>query len=194
MAAIRQEDVEAVKERTDIVQLVGQYLTLKKAGPRLADRPVSVPPGEDAPRSACRPPSRSSTASDAARAATRSRSSASSSTSPTSRRSSGSRRRPGVTLRYEGDSRDGAPRGRAPASRCYRANEQAAALFPTMLARGKEAADARAYVTERGITRRVASRPSRSGTRRLPGLPAAAARRSAISSRDPARGGTRDPR
>ena len=32
MARIRQEDVEAVKERTDIVQLVGQYLTLKKSG------------------------------------------------------------------------------------------------------------------------------------------------------------------
>ena len=32
MARIRQEDIEAVKERTDIVQLVGQYLTLKKSG------------------------------------------------------------------------------------------------------------------------------------------------------------------
>ena len=29
---IRQEDVEAVRERTDIVKLVSQYLTLKKAG------------------------------------------------------------------------------------------------------------------------------------------------------------------
>jgi DNA primase len=29
---IRQEDVEAVRERTDMVKLVGQYLTLKKAG------------------------------------------------------------------------------------------------------------------------------------------------------------------
>ena len=32
MARIRQDDIEAVKERTDIVQLVGQYLTLKKSG------------------------------------------------------------------------------------------------------------------------------------------------------------------
>ncbi len=32
MARIRQEDIEAVKERTDIVKLVGQYLTLKKSG------------------------------------------------------------------------------------------------------------------------------------------------------------------
>ena len=29
---IKQEDVEAVRERTDIVKLVSQYLTLKKAG------------------------------------------------------------------------------------------------------------------------------------------------------------------
>ena len=32
MARIRQEDIEAVNERTDIVALVGQYLTLKKSG------------------------------------------------------------------------------------------------------------------------------------------------------------------
>ena len=32
MSRIRQEDIEAVKERTDIVALVGQYLTLKKTG------------------------------------------------------------------------------------------------------------------------------------------------------------------
>src|SRR5437773_4837568 len=29
---IRQDDVEAVKERTDLVKLVAQYLTLKKSG------------------------------------------------------------------------------------------------------------------------------------------------------------------
>ena len=32
MARIRQEDVEAVRERTDIQKVVSQYLTLKKAG------------------------------------------------------------------------------------------------------------------------------------------------------------------
>ena len=32
MARIRQDDIDAVKERTDIVQLVGNYLTLKKSG------------------------------------------------------------------------------------------------------------------------------------------------------------------
>ena len=29
---IRQEDIEAVRERTDLVKLVSAYLTLKKAG------------------------------------------------------------------------------------------------------------------------------------------------------------------
>src|SRR4029077_7432283 len=29
---IRQDDIDAVKERTDLVKLVGQYLTLKKTG------------------------------------------------------------------------------------------------------------------------------------------------------------------
>ena len=61
---------------------------------RLDVGPVPVPPGEDGRRSACRRPSRSSTASAAARAATPSRSSASSSTCRTSRRSSGWRSRP----------------------------------------------------------------------------------------------------
>ena len=32
MSRIRQEDIDAVKERTDIVALVSQYLTLKKTG------------------------------------------------------------------------------------------------------------------------------------------------------------------
>ena len=32
MSRFRQEDIDAVKERTDIVALVSQYLTLKKTG------------------------------------------------------------------------------------------------------------------------------------------------------------------
>jgi len=32
LARIRQDDIDAVKERTDIVQLVGNYLSLKKTG------------------------------------------------------------------------------------------------------------------------------------------------------------------
>src|SRR4029078_12705647 len=57
----------------------------------------------------------------------------------------------GVNLRFEGDS---AAERRASERRegLHRAKEQAAALFTTMLSSGEEAADARAYVTERGIT------------------------------------------
>ena len=47
VARIRQEDIEAVKERTDIVQLVGQYLTLKSSGHDSLSGHLSVPPGED---------------------------------------------------------------------------------------------------------------------------------------------------
>ena len=38
---IRDDDIQAVKERTDLVQLASQYLTLKKAG---ADRMVGLCP------------------------------------------------------------------------------------------------------------------------------------------------------
>ena len=64
---IRDDDVQAVKERTDLVQLVSQYLTLKKAG---ADRMVGLcapSTRRRRPRSASRRPSSSTTASAAAR-------------------------------------------------------------------------------------------------------------------------------
>jgi len=57
----------------------------------------------------------------------------------------------GVTLRYEGDS---ATERRAAARRnaLFRANEAAAALYSSMLREGREAEDARAYVTERRLS------------------------------------------
>ncbi len=150
MARIRQEDVEAVKERTDIVQLVGQYLTLKKSGhdsltglcPFHQEKTgsFSVSPAKQV--FYCFGCGKGGDAITFLRelehlsyveAIERLASTA------------------GVTLRYEGDSaadRRAAERRKA----LYRANEQAASLFATMLTSGKEAADARAYVTERGIT------------------------------------------
>ncbi len=150
MARIRQEDIEAVKERTDIVQLVGQYLTLKKSGhdsmtglcPFHQEKTgsFSVSPakqvfycfgcgkGGDA-ISFLRELEHLSYVEAIERLASTA----------------------GVNLRFEGDSaaeRRASERRRA----LYRANEQAAALFTTMLSSGKEATDARAYVTERGIT------------------------------------------
>ena len=150
MARIRQEDVEAVKERTDIVQLVGQYLTLKKSGhdsltglcPFHQEKTgsFSISPAKQV--FYCFGCGKGGDAITFLRelehlsyveAIERLASTA------------------GVTLRYEGDSateRRAAERRKA----LYRANEQAASLFSTMLTSGKEATDARAYVTERGIS------------------------------------------
>jgi DNA primase len=150
VARIRQEDVEAVKERTDIVQLVGQYLTLKKAGhdsltglcPFHQEKTGSFSVSPSKQVFYCFGCGKGGDAITFLRelehlsyveAIERLASTA------------------GVTLRYEGDSaadRRAAERRKA----LYRANEQAASLFSTMLTSGKEATDARAYVTERGIT------------------------------------------
>ena len=150
MARIRQEDVEAVKERTDIVQLVGQYLTLKKSGhdsltglcPFHQEKTgsFSVSPAKQV--FYCFGCGKGGDAITFLRelehlsyveAIERLASTA------------------GVSLRYEGDS---AAERRAAERRksLYRANEQAASMFSTMLVSGKEATDARAYVAERGIS------------------------------------------
>ncbi len=147
---IRDDDVQAVKDRTDLVQLVSQYLTLKKAG---ADRMVGLCPfhQEKTPSFGISPSKQlyychgCGAGGDAIRfirelehlsyveAVERLAQQA------------------GVSLRYEGDS----PEARRVAARkaaLYRANEQAAEQFCTMLAEGKEATEAREYVRGRGIS------------------------------------------
>ncbi|HVF09086.1 MAG TPA: DNA primase [Actinomycetota bacterium] len=147
---IRDDDVQAVKERVDLVQVASQYLTLKKAG---ADRMVGLCPfhQEKTPSFGISPSKQlyychgCGAGGDTIRflrelehlsyveAVERLAQQA------------------GVHLRYEGDS----PQARQEAARrgsLFRANEQAAELYARMLADGKEAADARAYVAERGIT------------------------------------------
>ena len=150
MARIRQEDIEAVKERTDIVALVSQHLTLKKTG-------------HDSMSGLC-PFHQEKTASF--------------SVSPTKgvfycfgcgkggdaitflrelehlsyvEAIERLAQQAGVALRYEGDS---AADRRAAARRnaLFRANEEAAQLFHRMLLDGREAEDARAYAAERGLT------------------------------------------
>jgi DNA primase len=150
MSRIRQEDIEAVKERTDIVALVGQYLTLKKTGhdamsglcPFHQEKTASfsVSPakgvfycfgcgkGGDA-ITFLRELEHLSYVEAIERLAAQA----------------------GVTLRYEGDSaadRRAAQRRTA----LFRANEEAAKLYQRMLLEGREAEDARAYVQERGLT------------------------------------------
>ncbi len=153
---IRQEDVEAVRERTDLVKLVSQYLTLKKSGhdsmtglcPFHQEKTASfsVSPskqvyycfgcgaGGDAIRF-LRELEHLSFAESVERLAQES----------------------GVQLHYEGDS----PAERRAAARrmaLIRANEEAARLYTDMLADGREAGDARAYLAERGVDKETARR------------------------------------
>ena len=147
---IRDDDVQAVKDRTDLVRLASQYLTLKKAG---ADRLVGLCPfhQEKTPSFGISPSKQlyychgCGAGGDAIRfirelehlsyveAVERLAQQA------------------GVSLRYEGDS----PEARRVAARkaaLYRANEQAAEQFSRMLSEGREAVDAREYVQARGIS------------------------------------------
>jgi DNA primase len=146
---IRDDDIQAVKERTDLVQLASQYLTLKKAG---ADRMVGLCPfhQEKTPSFGISPSKQlyychgCGAGGDAIRfirelehlsyveAVERLAQQA------------------GVQLRYEGDS----PEARRAAERrnaLHRANERAGELFTRMLREGREGEEARAYVAERGI-------------------------------------------
>ena len=146
---IRQDDIEQVKERTNVVTLVGQYLSLKKSG---HDSMSGLCPfhQEKTPSFSVSPSKQvfycfgCGKGGDAitflrelehltyVEAVERLAEQA------------------GVTLRYEGDS----PAERRAAQRraaLVNANEEAAKLFAAMLADGREAEDARIYVKERGI-------------------------------------------
>ncbi|HEU4355709.1 MAG TPA: DNA primase [Actinomycetota bacterium] len=150
---IRQEDIEAVRERTDIVKLVSGYLTLKKSGhdsfsglcPFHTEKTpsFSVSPskgvfycfgcgaGGDAIKFL-----REVEHLDFAEAVEHLAKEA------------------GVTVRYEGDT----PAERRAASRkqaLHRANEDAFGLYHRMLLEGHEAEEARAYLTSRGFEREV---------------------------------------
>ncbi|MBI4260757.1 MAG: DNA primase [Actinobacteria bacterium] len=146
---IRQEDIEAVRERTDILKLVGGYLTLKKAGhdsfvgicpfhqektPSLSVSPTKgvyhcfgCGAGGDAIRFL-----REIESLDFVEAVERLAGDA------------------GIALRYEGES----PADRRAASRrqaLYDANDRAAELYRRTLAEAREGAEARAYLESRGI-------------------------------------------
>lgn len=153
---IRQDDIEQVKERTDLVALVGQYLSLKKSGhdsmsglcPFHQEKTASFSVSPSKQVFYCFGCAKGGDAITFLRelehltyveAVERLAQQA------------------GVTLRYEGDS----PAERRAAQRraaLINANEEAAALFSTMLADGREAADARAYLEERGIQEEAAER------------------------------------
>jgi DNA primase len=147
---IRQEDVEAVRERTDIVKLVSQYLTLKKAG---GDNMTGLCPfhQEKTPSFSISPSKQVFHCHGCGKggdAITFVRELEHLGFTEAVERLA---QQAGVTLRYEGDS----PAERRAAARriaLTKANEEAARLYAAMLADGREAEEARAYVAGRGIT------------------------------------------
>jgi DNA primase len=147
---IKQEDIEAVRERTDIVKLVSQYLTLKKAGgdnmtglcPFHQEKTpsFSVSPGKQL--FFCHGCGKGGDAIGFLRELEHL-----GFTEAVERLA----QQAGVTLRYEGDS----PAERRAAARriaLIKANEEAARLYAEILAEGREAEEARAYVSDRGIS------------------------------------------
>jgi DNA primase len=149
VARIRQEDIEAVKERTDLVHLVSQHLTLKKSG---HDSMNGLCPfhQEKSPSFSVSPAKQVFYCFGCGKggdAITFLRELEQLSYVEAIERLA---QAAGVQLRYEGDSQ--MERQRAEHRKAlYRANEEAAALYAGMLADGREAQDARAYLTERAI-------------------------------------------
>jgi DNA primase len=153
---IRQEDLEAVRERTDIVKLVSQYLTLKKAG---HDSLVGICPFHtEKTASFSVSPSKQvyycfgcGAGGDAVRFLRE--------VEHLEFRETVERlaRDAGVTLRFEGET----PAERREASRrqsLHKANDEAAALFHRTLMESSEAETARGYLMERGIDPQTAER------------------------------------
>jgi DNA primase len=154
MARIRQDDVEATRERTDIVRLIQQYVSLKKQGrafsglcPFHTEKTPSftVDPGKQVfycfgcgkggnafhflmeTENLTFPEAVERLSRDA-----------------------------GVTLRYEGQT-DGDRKAMSRRQALYKANARAAELYRKMLVDGREADEARAYLNQRGITREAAA-------------------------------------
>lgn len=146
---IRAEDIEAVRERTDIAKVVGEYLALKKAG---HDSLVGLCPfhSERSPSFSVSPSKQvyycfgCGAGGDAVRFLQEVEHLSFPETIERLARNIG------YQLRYEGES----PADKRAASRrqaLYRANEEAANLYSSMLLDGKEATEARAYLDERGF-------------------------------------------
>ncbi len=147
---IRQDDIDLVRQRTDLVRLAQQYLALRKAGQRYVglcpfhtEKTPSFGISPDKQLYYCHGCGKGGDAIGFIReieglefgeAVERLASQV------------------GVTLRYEGDS----PGERRAASRrqaLHRANEAAAELYQHTLLEGREAENARHYLNERGLTK-----------------------------------------
>ena len=150
MARIRQDDVEAVRERTDIVRLIQQYVALKKAGRSFSGLcpfhtektpSFSVDPGKQV--FYCFGCGKGGSAYTFLQEIENL-------TFPEAvERLAG---QAGITLRYEGVS----PGERRQASRrqaLHRANARAGELYQRMLLEGREAESARRYLERRGVSK-----------------------------------------
>jgi DNA primase len=154
VARIRQEDVEAVRERTDLVRLIQQYVALKKAGRQFAGLcpfhtektpSFSVDPAKQV--FYCHGCGKGGNAYHFLQEIE-------GLTFPEAvERLAG---QAGVTLRFEGVS-PGERRQASHRQALYRANQRAAELYHRMLAEGREAEAARRYLYGRGVTRESAA-------------------------------------
>jgi DNA primase len=153
LARIRQEDVEAVRDRTDIVSLVQQYVGLKKTGARWSGlcpfhtektASFSVDPAKGL--FYCFGCGKGGNAFHFVQEIEQL-----SFPEAVERLAS----RAGVTLRYENVS-PGERQAMGRRQSLFRANGRAAELFHRMLLSGREGEDARAYLAARGISKEAA--------------------------------------
>ncbi|MEX2275101.1 MAG: DNA primase [Actinomycetota bacterium] len=156
MPRIKDEDLQAVRERTDLVKLVSDYLTLKKTG---HDSMSGLCPfhTEKTPSFSVSPSKQvyycfgCGAGGDAVRFLQEVE--GLSFVEAVERLAQSS----GIKLRYDGES---VAERRAAGRRAslQRANQEAATLFHHMLLDGKEASDAREYLASRGIEREMVER------------------------------------
>jgi len=155
MARIRQDDVDAVRERTNLVEVVQQYVGLRKAGRAFSGLcPFHT---EKTPSFTVDPAKQVYYCFGCGQGGNvfRFLMDVEHLTFPEAveRLARGA----GVTLRYEGVS-PGERRARSRRESLYRANQQAAELYHRFLLEAREAEPARKYLGSRGFSRR----PSRS--------------------------------
>ncbi len=146
---IRQEDIEAVRERTDVVKVVSQYLTLRKAG---HDSLVGLCPfhTEKTPSFSVSPTKQvyycfgCQAGGDAVRFLQNVENLTFTEVIERLARDAG------ITLRYEAES-PGERRAQSRRQVLHRANQEAAELYHRTLLEAREAAEARAYLSGRGF-------------------------------------------
>jgi DNA primase len=154
VARIRQDDVEAVRERTDIIKLIQQYVGLKKAGrsfsglcPFHTEKTASFTADQAKQVFYCFGCGKGGNAFHFLMEIE-------SLTFPEAvERLAG---QAGITLRYEGLS-EGDRRAMGRRQALFKANERAGELYHDMLLQGREAEEARSYLASRSISKESAA-------------------------------------